>query len=78
MTSRFLIVTAGFSYCNICRKYSDFADQKSLNVYWQNRAQNGYLTSHQSSAKYEDATKSKYMTCLMDKAIAMVNQNELD
>ena len=78
MTSRFLIVTAGFSYCNICRKYSDFADQKSLNVYWQNRAQNGYLTSHQSSAKYEDTTKTKYLTGLMDKVIVKVNQNELD
>jgi hypothetical protein len=47
-------------------------------VYWQNRGQNGYLSSHQSSAKYEDSTKTKYMTGLMDKAIAKVNQNELD
>jgi hypothetical protein len=30
VASRFLIVTASVSYCNICRKYSDFADQKSL------------------------------------------------
>jgi hypothetical protein len=36
------------------------------------------LSSHQSSAKYEDSTKTKYMTGLMDKAIAKVNQNELD
>jgi hypothetical protein len=50
------------SYCNI----------------WQNRAQNGYLISHQSSAKYEDTTKTKFMTGLVDKAIAKVNQNELD
>jgi hypothetical protein len=28
--------------------------------------------------KYEDTTKTKYMTGLMDKAIAKVNQNELD
>ena len=36
--------------------------------------------SHQSSAKYEDTTKTKYeyMTGLIDKAIAKVNQNELD
>ena len=40
--------------------------------------QNGYLSSHQSSAKYEDSTKTKYMTGLMNKAIAKVNQNELD
>jgi hypothetical protein len=39
---------------------------------------NGYLTSQQSSAKYEDTTKTKYMTGLMDKAIAKVNRNELD
>ena len=49
-----------------------------INVYWQNRGQNGYLSSHQSSEKYEDTTKTKYMTGLMDKAIAKVNQNELD
>jgi len=49
-----------------------------INVYWQNRAQNGYLISQQSSAKYEDTTKTKYMTGLVDKAIAKVNQNELD
>jgi hypothetical protein len=30
----------------------------------------------QSSAKYDDTTK--YMTGLMDKTIAKVNQNELD
>jgi hypothetical protein len=40
-------------------------------VYWQNRGQNGYLSSHQSSAKYEDSTKTKYMIGLMDKAIAI-------
>ena len=49
-----------------------------INVYWQNRGQNGYLFSHQSSAEYEDSTKIKYMTGLMDKAIVKVNQNELD
>ena len=40
-----------------------------------------FLYSHQSFAKYEDTTKTKYMTGsgLMDKAIAKVNQNdELD
>ena len=34
--------------------------------------------SHQSSAKYEDTTKTKYMTGLMDKAIVKVHQNQLD
>jgi hypothetical protein len=28
--------------------------------------------------KYDDATKTKYVAGLMDKAIAKVNQNELD
>jgi hypothetical protein len=27
-----------------------------------NCGQNGYLSSHKSSAKYEDTTKTKYMT----------------
>jgi hypothetical protein len=37
-------------------------------------------TSEKIKAKYEDATKTKYMAGLMDKAIAKVNQiqNELD
>jgi hypothetical protein len=37
-----------------------------------------YLSSHQSSAEYEDTTKTKYLTGLMDKVIVKVNQNELD
>ena len=37
-----------------------------------------YLSSHQPSAKYEDTTKTKCMTGLMDKVIVKVNQNELD
>jgi hypothetical protein len=37
-----------------------------------------YLSSHQPSAKYEDTTKTKCMTGLMDKVIVTVNQNELD
>jgi len=56
-----------------------------IHFYWQNCGQNGYLSSYQSKkkskikAKCEDATKTKYMTGLMDKAIAKVNQiqNEL-
>ena len=54
-----------------------------INFHWQNRGQNGYLSSHQSEkkikAKYEDDTKTKYVAGLMDKAIAKVNQiqNEL-
>ena len=54
-----------------------------INVYWQNCGQNEYLSSHQSKkkikAKYEDATKTKYVAGLMDKGITKVNQiqNEL-
>ena len=36
--------------------------QEIVNVYWQNRGKNGYLSSHQSSAKYEDTTKTKYLS----------------
>ena len=64
------------SYCNICRKYSDFADQKSLMFI--GKIVHRMDTSHQSSAKYEDATKAKYMTGLMDKAIAMVKMSLID
>jgi hypothetical protein len=81
VASRFLIVTAGF-WCLILQYLQEifrFCWPEIINVYWQNRAQNGYLTSHQSSAKY-DTTKTKYMTGLMDKAIgvAKVNENEPD
>ena len=47
------------SYYNICRKYSDFADLKSLMFIGKIVDKNGYLSPHQSSAKNENTTKTK-------------------
>ena len=63
----------------ISHGYSDFADQKSLMFI--DKIMDRMDTSHhwqQTFAKYEDTTKTKYMTGLMDTAIAKVNQNEID
>jgi hypothetical protein len=61
--SRLLLDSDSVSYCNICRKYSDFAYPKSLMFIGKIvDRMDIYLSSHQSSAKYEDTTKTKYMS----------------
>ena len=57
VASRFLMVTAGFWYCLILQYLQEifwFCWPEIINVYWQNRGQNGYLSSHSQG----DTTKT--------------------
>lgn len=73
----------GISYCHVCRKHPDIADQKSGMFIGKIVDRRDTLSSHQSSAKHaaclmKDSNKSKQVTGLMDKAIAKVHDHELN